>query len=88
MISIQPLMKNCLSISQIQLGICPTNMTLSLELLPRMDHAEYISSDRSKFTHDKLQAFNAKMKIKNGSKYYPNKFAHPCHYPGNDTCHL
>ena len=59
-----------------------------LELLPRMDHAEYSSSDRIKFTHTKLQAFNAKMKIKLGSKFYPNKFAHPCHFRENDTYHL
>ena len=59
-----------------------------LELLPRMDHAEYISSDRSKFTHTKLQAFNAKMKTKLGSKFYPNKFVHPCHFREIDICHL
>ena len=61
---------------------------LFLELLPRMDHAEYSSNDRSKFTHTKLQAFNAKMKIKLGTKFYPNKFVHPCHFREIDTCHI
>ena len=63
-------------------------MTLFLDLLPRMDPAEYGSSDRIKFTHTKLQAFNAKTKIKLGSKFYPNKFVHPCQFRENDTCQM
>ena len=61
---------------------------LFLELLPRMDHAEYSSTDVDKFSHSRLQAFNKKMKEKLGDMFYPNKFINPCHFRKFDKCHL
>ena len=59
-----------------------------LELLPRMDHAEYSTPDVDKFSHSRLQAFNKKMKEKLGDMFYPNKLINPCHFRKLDKCHL
>ena len=56
---------------------------LFFELLPRMAHAEYSSSDRSNFTHTKLQAFNAKMKIEQARSCIQINL-----YIRDNTCHL
>ena len=63
---------------------------LFLELLPRMDHAEYYDDQNGNrcFKHTRLEAFNLKMKNKLGSKFYGNKLIHPCHFSPNDKCHL
>ena len=61
---------------------------LFFELLPRMDHAEYSSTDVDKFSHSRLQAFNKKMKEKLADIFYPNKHINPCHFRKLDKCHL
>ena len=63
---------------------------LFLELLPRMNHAEYYDDKNGNryFKHTRLEAFNLKMKNKLGSKFYGNKFIHPSHFSPHDKCYL
>ena len=61
-----------------------------LELLPRLDHAEFYLNDKGekKFRHTRLQSFNLRMKNKLGAKFYGNKIIHPCHFLPHDRAHL
>ena len=63
---------------------------LLLELLPRMDHAEYYDDQNGNrcFKHTRLEAFKLRMKNKLGSKFYGKKIIHPCHFSPHDKCHL